>query len=335
MHSASVNHTGRFLFAVLVSLFGALACAHVAPGDELTIHQDYQGFWIRSSSAEAFVAIKPVFRILSLRTAGGVSLLADSTTAQQGVRLAFMEGEQVPKSFDVGNVPAEVVARSSDSASLHLASTGGLEYRVKLQLQPNRPVLEMQTVLQNVGDTDRRVGCWTVLAFARDGTIVAPFRDKPRLRRRLVLSWWSAWPQPAVAFGRDALVVDADGRVEGDAFKIGLITEAGWAGFVRGSQALLAHASFDAQGIYPEDGANVVVFMGGAGVDGGDGWCETELVGPMVMLKQGDSVVMNQTLELLSLPAGDRSSPDAWRIAVEQARADPEQQLHSGDKSEP
>src|SRR5690606_27175345 len=136
---------------------------------------------------------------------------------------------------------------------VRLKAAAGLQYTVRMQLDEADPALMLWYELANAGDKPRRVACWSVTSFARQGMIIAPFDQQPRARRRVVLPWWTRWPQPGVAFGRDALAVDAAAPVVGNACKVGLINNTGWIAFRRGDQALISRVAFEADSIYPED----------------------------------------------------------------------------------
>jgi hypothetical protein len=286
-------------------------------------HDGYRGFWLRASSAEAFVALQPQFRVLSLARKGEISLMAGSDVCEQGLRLAFMEPNQVPASFSVGDVPGEVLERSVSSARVRLHAAAGLQYELALKLQDARPILTISASLKNVGRTPRHVACWSVAAFARNGTIIAPFGAQPRAQRRLVLPWWTAWPQPSVTFGRDAVAADAGGAVVGGgAYKVGLLTEPGWIALIRGRRALLSHVPFEPGKPYGEGGN--VTFFSSTGSE--RQWSEIEQVGALRTLQPGESSLMQQSLELLKLESDVKNMPDELRAAIESVRSSPSTQ---------
>ncbi|HEV7299981.1 MAG TPA: hypothetical protein VGN72_11500 [Tepidisphaeraceae bacterium] len=315
------NRVTRVLILLIVALLGMQpvvrgATTRVA---ELIEHEGSRGFWINAESTEAFVAIEPEFRVLSFRKTGETSLMADASVAQKGVRLAFMEPDQVPTSFDVGMQPAEVLKRSASGATVRLAPAAGLRYEVAVELAGGeRPQLTLGYALQNVGDEPRVVAPWSVVAFARNGTMVVPFGTKPRARRRLVYSWWTKLPQPGLQYGRDAVTADAAAPLAGTAMKVGVINDTGWIAFARGDRALVSKVDFDANAAYPEDGANVTFFQSG---DAKAPWAETEQMGALKSVRPGESTQMRETLTLLQLgPAPDApADPDAWRSRIESA----------------
>lgn len=276
---------------------------------------DAGGFWLRTPAIEAYVETRPVFRLLSVRAPGGESLMADKTVSEKGLRLAVMEQEQTPRSFDVGNQPAVVVDRTTSSVRARLSAVNGLRYTVELSLEQAAPRLRLTSTLENVGVEPRTVACWSVISFARgNGRIVVPFGRAERDRRRLVLPSWTPWPQPGVAFGRDALAADTAALVEGEAYKVGVITDAGWVAFVRGGDALVDSAPFDAGASYPEDGANVTFFEYS---DARRSWCEIERVGPLKTLARGEATQLSQTIMLIKFPSSQSAKPDLLRRAIE------------------
>lgn len=305
---------------VVALLFFALDVATLAatPVPDLVDHDGSRGVWLRSEAVEVFVGTEPKFRLLAARRPGKPSLLADSTRPQQGVRLAFMEPNQIPDSFAVGEQSAEVVERSERKLKLRLAPAVGLRYDVAVEIDERFPKVTLAATLVNESDRKRRVATWSVLSFARDvsATIVVPFGGEPRAVRRLVVPWWTIWPQPNVRFGRDAMAVDVASPFDGDAVKVGLATDAGWAAFVRGGDGLVVSAARDARAEYPEGGANITCFVAA-------GWCEVEHVGPIESLSREEGTTLRQTIELFDNPFGSAlpttlpsPDPDRTREAI-------------------
>lgn len=285
-------------------------------GDAIEEHDGYRGFWLRTRSAEVFVATRPVFRLLSLRRPGERSLMADRSVYEQGVRLAFMEPEQIPVSFDVGNRPVESIRREGAAAArVTLAVATGLRYHVDVSLDAQLARLHLRCALENVGPVLRTVACWSVTSFPRgQGVIVVPFADAPRSRRRLVLPFWTAWPQPGVHFGRDAIAADTSAPLVNLAYKVGVITDAGWIAYARGDEALVDSGPFDARAAYPEDGANITFFEA---ADGESVWCEIERLGPFRMIAPGEHASLSQTIDLIKLAPAPTDAPDLLRRAIE------------------
>src|SRR5690554_5760692 len=161
----------QLLALVLLLPVGSLMAAE----ETLVEHEGHRGLWLRSDAAEVFIGIEPQFRVLSFRRPGEPSLMAGQNVAETGLRLAFMEPDQVPASFDVGNVPAEVLERTPRSVRVRLKAAAGLQYTVRMQLDEADPALMLWYELANAGDKPRQVACWSVTSFARQGMIIAPF----------------------------------------------------------------------------------------------------------------------------------------------------------------
>ena len=287
-------------------------------------HDGHRGLWLRTQAAQVFVAVQPTFRVLSFSRPGERSLMADRNEPEQGLRLAFMEPEQIKASFDVGNQPAEVLERTERTVRVRLAPAAGLRYEVTLALQSDRPRLTLEYRLENVDVRQRRIACWSVIGFPTNGSIVAPFGKAPKARRRLVLSWWTRWPQPGIRFGRDALVADTTVVIEGNAYKVGIVNDAGWAAFVsQDERALVTRATFDAAAEYPEGGANISFFQS-RDADGRTR-CEVEQMGSLMQIEPGEAATLTETLDLIELPKQSRdATPDELRARIEERlRGDP------------
>lgn len=277
-----------------------------------------RGVWLKTDQIEAYVVTEPQFRILSIRKPGERSLMDGPMLAERGVRLAFMESEQVKTSFDVGNQPATVLAQSDSSIQVRLAPADGLRYEVEIALSRDSPRMSLVYRPYNVGNAERLIGCWSVISYPCDGAIVIPFGDTPRSRRRIVMPWWTRWPQPGFSFGRQTLVADTTKPVAKTAHKVGVITESGWIAFVKKDRALVSRADYVANATYPEDGANVSLFQT---VQPEGSRCETEQMGPVKRVAPGAAIEHRETIDLIDLPApAPLDDPDALRTLLQTAR---------------
>lgn len=317
----------RLRVACLAVMTGLLGAAPQSPAAELVEHDGAQGVWLRSPAIEVFVATQPKFRLLSIRRPGQESIIAGTKEAESGVRLGYMRSQQVATSFDVGNQPADVLEQTATAIKVRLAPAAGLQYTASLRLDEHEPVIELETALGNVSDKPDTVGCWSIVAFARgEGTMLVPFAAERRARRRLVIPWWTPWPQPTIRFGRDALAIDTAGALEG-AFKLGVITNAGWVSMRRGNEVIFFHAPFDPAANYPEDGANITVFHHQRS-DNPRVWCEIEQVAPQYTLESQQSTPpFKQTIRLIPLDPNTpmpttqpgQNDVDTLRLALEDA----------------
>lgn len=307
MEFSSFNGFLQVLRAALL-IFAALNLEH-ASADPLEEFDGLRGFWLRSATVEAFVAIEPVFRLAGVRRPGAPSLMADKSRSQQGLRLAFMEPDQIASSFDVSKQRAEVLERTPLRARVSLNEAMALKYSVDITLDESTAAIKLEYSLKNVGMDQRRVACWSVIALPPEGIILAPFGDSPKSRRRLVVPSWTRWPQPNMEFGKVALGVGATGAKAGP-YKIGVRSEAGWIAFVRGRDAIISFSPFQANAEYPEDGANMTFFEGGAGRSA---WREIEHVGPLQDLRPGEEIKLSETLVLVQIPASVLVQSDALR----------------------
>ncbi|MCC6240691.1 MAG: hypothetical protein IT448_10380 [Phycisphaerales bacterium] len=282
-------------------------------------HDGYKGIWLRTAQAEVFVALKPKFLLLSLQRPGQSSLLGDATLPEQGIRLMVMKPSQTDDSPVPGRQPAKLLNRGISSARVQLDPGADLQYLVELRLSDEAPVLEITYELKNVGQHEQYVAAWSLASFARDGQMVIPFGRQPKANRRLVLPWWSPWPQSTIAMGRDTLLIDAGAPVVSGFYKMGVITDAGWSAFVRGSQALVRMSAYENHRSYPEDGANVTVYQADADEPERRGWCELELVWPLEKLLPQQTSRQQETIRLISLTKApvEEKNADAGNVDTE------------------
>lgn len=304
---------GFVLTAIAASLLGSTAAiAESAANEDLG---EYRGQWLRTDTAEVFIAVEPAFRLLQFRSLGGESLFSDAADVGEiGLRLAVMEPEQNAESGAPGAQAGEIVELDDGRATVRLRPANGLRYEIDLSLRDDAPVLEAAYRLHNESDAERAVACWSMISYELDGRIVAPFGEAPRTRRRVVLPWWASWPQPGVAWGRRAMAADVATPLNGHTYKVGVITDSGWLAFVRGRSALVSSAPFDPAATYPEDGANVTFFV----LDKERRWCETEQVGALQRVAPGGYAELRETLTLVELPDAP-DEPDALRETIEKA----------------
>ena len=307
----------------MASLLLIAGCAgpHDAPGHAnvaaLVEHDGYTGRWLRNERSEVFVAVKPEFRLLSFGFIGERSPMAGAGDARQGWRLACMQPGQTPTSFAPGNQPARFTALASRQATVRLKASEQTHtrYTVQLTLDAREPRLRVIAMLQNTGERARRFAAWSLTSFPRRGRLIAPFGRAPRSRRRLVYPFWTQLPQPGVTFGLNAMTVNLDALLRGRAFKVGLISDAGWIAHQRGDTVLLSHAPRHDRADYPEGNANATLFQQHTQ---DDAWAELEQVGPLRRIAPGRSAVLTETLHLLRLERRD-AGPDKLRQRIEAA----------------
>src|SRR5690606_15859888 len=132
---------GFVLTAIAASLLGSTAAiAESAANEDLG---EYRGQWLRTDTAEVFVAIAPAFRLLQFRRVGEESLLSDAEdTGEMGLRLAVMEPEQNAESAAPGAQAGEIVELGEGRATVRLRPANGLRYEIELALRDDAPVLE-------------------------------------------------------------------------------------------------------------------------------------------------------------------------------------------------
>ena len=277
-------------------------------------HDGYKGRWLTNEHAEVFVAIEPKFRLLGFCKRDRASLMAGSSEPHAGVRLAYMEPRQSEDSFDPGEQPGRLIACETSHAIVELQPSDPTQtrYRVEVSLADDAPRLSIALRLENLSDVTRAYAPWLLTSFPRTGRIIVSYGKEPRAFRRLALPFWSRLPQPGLRWGFDALMMDLDDPLIGRAFKMGLVTDPGWAAYQNGSGVLLSESPRVDHAQYPEGNANLTLFQMDAD---GDAWAEIEHVGVLAEIAPGDAAVLEVSLSLLIVD-DLMDDPDEMRLTI-------------------
>ncbi len=276
-------------------------------------YQGFAGFWLKNDRAEAFAIAEPYPRVLAFRLQGGDNPLHVSREYEYiGVRSWFFEPTHIPASELPALQPA--TAEQTDPRSVRLTAapddSSGLRLTMEITLDAERPILHIRHGFKNMRDHPRRIACWALNVIRPDaGVGVAPWRSTDR---RSFLFWPSTDPNEAgIYLGPRALALDYRIEPQNGWHKIGTNSDAGWIAFVWNGTALKSTVAHVADAEYPEDGGTVTMFNSTAELfDGKPRFGEIENVGPLSELMPGDTLWMEQTLELIGGIDGD--DPENW-----------------------
>lgn len=284
--------------------------------------EEPQGAWLRRPHAEAFIQVSPNLRVRQFQRPGRPSLLAEAPSPEIGLRVAVMEPEQNPLSYEVTQASAAVVEEGESFvlARTEVAPQSKLSLDLRAELDAAEPVLRLTYRLTNHGDAERTLSIWSLVALPRKGVGVVAAGDRPRPLRRLVLPFWSAVPNAGFHLGRNSVLLDFDAPLTGNAFKAGVVNELGEVAAVREGEAILMHSPFVPGATYPEGGANITLFQLG----GERAWAEIEQVGPLTAVPPGGALERVETLRLFAVTPPVQPTPDAWLKAVQDGRSSAE-----------
>jgi hypothetical protein len=92
-------------------------------------------------------------------------------------------------------------------------------------------------------------------------------------------------------------------------------TDAGWVAYASNGQAIRSTVAYEAGASYPEGGGTITFYQNGTRPE--EGFCEIENVGPLKPVPAGQTLWLEQKLELLANVQITGDSADQWREAVE------------------
>jgi hypothetical protein len=299
-----------------VSLIALAGCGQPSALDanpaeaELVDFNGYHGVWLKSESAEAFVAVKPFPRLLVFRQPGRPNVLASHRRTLEGVRTWFMEPTQCKLSSRPGRQPARVITRSPLHVEIQADPAAGAQLRTGMQvtLDEGRPALTIRHFMENLADTPRDIAVWSIVALPQAGHAVIPFytdgpqSEAPKAYRTVVLFEETRLDDPAFALDDRALTIDF-ARPREAAAKIGVRTNATAATWTDGTTTLHMALEYDPRARYPEGGANVTAFLSGGPAE--KAWCELEHVGPLQVVAPGKRAWLKDRLRLSTSPPDD------------------------------
>ena len=195
--------------------------------------------------------------------------------------------------------------------------SSGLQLIMEVALDSERPVLQIRHGFKNMRAAKRRIACWALNAIRPDaGVGVVPWRSTGR---RSLLFWPSTdLNESGIHLGPRALALDYRIEPQNGWHKVGTNSDAGWIAFVWNGNALKSTVAHVANAEYPEDGGTVTMFNSTPEVfDGKPRFGEIENVGPLSELMPGDTLWMEQELELFT--GIETDDPENW---VEMLRAE-------------
>ncbi|MEE3257807.1 MAG: hypothetical protein VX293_01220 [Candidatus Latescibacterota bacterium] len=278
------------------------------PSDQ---YQGFTGYWLKNDRAEAFAIASPYPRVLVFRLKGGENPLHVSREYEYiGIRTWFFEPIQIPQSGLPALRPATGERTGERSLRLSAApdDSSGLQLTMELSLDPQRPVLKIRHGFKNLRREQRRIAAWALNVIRPDlGVGVTPWRTGGR---RNFLFWADTDPNEiGIHLGPKTLALDYRIEPQNRWQKIGTNGNAGWIAYVWNENALKSTVAHVANAEYPEDGGTVTMFNSTSEVfDPRFG--EIENIGPLSELMPGNTLWMEQELELFSGIEAD--DPESW-----------------------
>jgi hypothetical protein len=298
--------------AVLFAL-GLGLCTAAQAQPKAGNHADYNGWWLKNAQAEAFVVAKPYPRVIAFRLAGKTSPLHVSDKYEYfGIRTWFFEPTQIPASGLPALQPATAQIIGERALRLTAApdTASGLQLTMEIKLDDTAAKLHIRHGFKNHKTEKRRIAAWALNVINPDkGVGITRFKkDGPRS----LLFWPNTdLDEKALMTGPSGMAVDYRILPRNGWFKVGTNTDAGWVAYVWDGMALKSSVAHVPNAEYPEDGGTITFFNSTSKIfDGNPRFGEIENVGPLSDLMPGNTLWMDQTLELVSDIQGN--DPQAW-----------------------
>ncbi|MBN63479.1 MAG: hypothetical protein CME20_19160 [Gemmatimonadetes bacterium] len=296
------------IYPLILLATGALGAK--SPSEQ---YEGFTGYWLKNDRAEAFAIASPYPRVLAFRLVGGENPLHVSSEYEYvGIRTWFFEPTQNRQSGMPALRPATAERMGAHGLRLVAApdDSSGLQLTMELFLDPALPVLRIRHGLTNLRDEQRRIAAWALNVIRPDhGVGVTPWGS---VHRRSLLFWPDTEPNEiGLHLGPKALALDYRIEPQNRWQKIGTNTDAGWIAYVWNETALKSTVAHVANAEYPENGGTVTMFNSTSEVfDGKPRFGEIENVGPLSELMPGNTLWMEQELELISGIEAD--DPERW-----------------------
>lgn len=167
---------------------------------------------------------------------------------------------------------------------------------ISIQLDPAAAAVELRHRLSNVGDKSIELAPWSITQLPTGGLVrlpqpraVAEHRVRPN--RLLVLWPYTSWEDARLELRDAECRIHAD---PGPRLKIGSFVEAGAVSYTRAGVTLTCRFRPLADRPHPDMGCNVEVYLA-------ERFVELEVLGPLVDLRPGATVTLDERWELATL----------------------------------
>jgi hypothetical protein len=206
---------------------------------------------------------------------------------------------------DASPLPARQVAVVEKLGPLQARITAapepvsGLQLIMEVRLHPSEPVLTVRHGFRNLRNETRRICIWSLSAVEHDGMAVTPWKSDKDAIRNCVFYPKSDASEPCLKLAKTGMGVDFRIPSTGitGCYKVGTDSDAGWAAYFWGRQAMLSRVGFNEFAEYPDGGAPITFYNCGTTREAG--FCEVEHVSSLMPLAPGKIAWMEQTITLL------------------------------------
>jgi hypothetical protein len=161
----------------------------------------------------------------------------------------------------------------------------GIEKAIAIRLEENRAAATITHTLRNTGVWPVELSPWALTQLPHGGVALFPFKAPAKSdyvpNRHLVLWPYSRWRDPRLTLYEDLALLEA--RPDGEAFKLGYLSHAGWLSYLRGGLLFVKRFTPQPSAVHPDRGCNVESYLD-------DRFIELETLGPLARLEPGETL---------------------------------------------
>jgi len=246
-------------------------------------------------------------RILGLRFQGGENLLAElpdfTTYLPDGLPYYFYGGhrlwaapEIMPSTYDPDDNPVEISSEENIIlVKKEKEKFSDLEKSLKIQLDPEKPIVTIEHVLKNCGSHTIECAPWAITQLRTGGTAILPLRkdDTGFLPNRSISFWpYTDINHPKIKWGNEYILIDADME---SPFKVGYPNPSGWIGYWLDGVLFVKFASYDPDKNYYDFNSSSECYCN-------DRFIELESLGSKLALGPQESITHKEVWKVFSIP---------------------------------
>jgi len=290
----------------------------ISPHSGDLILQDYAGQYtlkgigslgavetLESEHARVDVQISPNPRILTFYQPGQPNLLFSShEKGLQGLRTWYMEPGFSKASRRPANQPVQHVERGNHHLRLESEKDPETELQLTTEifLSEESPTMKVRHGLLNGSDRTREIALWPLIMLPDAGNVEIPWE-----RNRTTYNVLQYWPRvdPAyggISVGEEGVFIDLSVIPE-RYMKLGTRSPKGRLMYHRDGVTLRSKIPEVSDAVYPEGNVSITVYHSGRG------FAEMEHVGPLTSVPPGETLWLEQTLELIHTGDAHDGSP--------------------------
>ena len=205
--------------------------------------------------------------------------------------------ESMQTSYAPDNLPIQWEAEGDRSLRLlQPVDAAGLQKQMTVRLAERGTCVEVEHAITNCNAWTIQIAPWSITVHT-EGTIILPrepFRSHDECvvpSQPLTLWYFTDLRDPRLQLGSRYLMVGADRALTAPQ-KIGLCNKQGWCGYHRGKVLLIKRFRYEPDAFYPDCGSNNEAYVAGS-------YMETELLGPLRLLAQNETVLLKECWQLV------------------------------------